>query len=148
LLYSSDLLGMSTNKNGALQSTYGVCIQGANMPYGTLVVAACPQDATFEVDVTGTVLTAAEIDEQRRERDERNRWPDPPPPTEPAYRPPENYVEQPPPPPDPAMLLIEAEALQMWQRQKDAAIKGKPLDQIRTELLIALQRRRQQEASS
>jgi hypothetical protein len=74
VLFSSDLLGMSTNKNGVLQAGYGVCIQGASISYGTLVVAACPQDAVFEVDVT-SALSNAEIETQRRALIERDRWP-------------------------------------------------------------------------
>jgi hypothetical protein len=135
-LFSSDLLGQ----------VGPICFQDAQISFRNLTVRHVPNDGMFVIETSGA-LSNAEISEQRRALIERNRWPDPPPPTEPAYRPPENYVEQPPPPPDPELLLVEAEALTLWRQQEHWPIKGKPLDQIRTELLIALQRRRRQEAS-
>jgi hypothetical protein len=146
-IFNSDMLDMCTNANGVLQSPFGVCIQEASISFGNLTVAACPHDAVFEVDCTGA-LPLAEIEEARKARDKAAELPPSPGPAPPRYVPPKDYKEKPPPPPDPELVAANEEALRRWEAGKNAVIRGPSLEQIRTELLLAVQSRRAEAAAA
>jgi hypothetical protein len=112
-LFNSDLLDASTNLNGTLKSPFGVLLQNGNQAFGNLTIAACPKNATFELDATGA-LPLAQIEAQRANRDRAAELRSPQPP---APMPPHGYYQSwqppltpPPPPLDPAMVALNAEA--------------------------------------
>jgi hypothetical protein len=162
-LFNSDLLCFLTNRNGALQFPAGVLLDG-KVAFGNLTVAACPRNAQFSIDCTGALaqrvadnmalarLTAGTVfSEQLKARaqqrldeqviaNERIR----------TWSPPPTVAVQPPAPPLPRPIwMVEAdrEAEWLYAAQKDAAIKGPSLEQIKTETHIAA-RRRQAEAAA
>jgi hypothetical protein len=59
-IFNNDLLDAATNRNGTLQSPYGVLLMGG-VAFGNLTIAACPPDAVFECDAT-RALAAADIE--------------------------------------------------------------------------------------
>jgi hypothetical protein len=161
-LFNSDMLGFRTNDDGAVPDPYGCLFFDQAIAFSNLTVAACPKDSVFEADCTGALATPIpavmswshtahgerlKAEAQRREdeaivRDEAIRTGRPlgPPP---AYVPPADYVEDPGPGPDPETLAINEEAQRIWAAQQGALIRGRSLAEIRTELEIAAQRRKQ-----
>jgi hypothetical protein len=132
-LFNCDMLTFATSRN---------VFKDTSISFGNLTVAACPASSKFEVDCTGTVL-AADIAAQRRALIERAKMPPPPKPTPPTYTPPKNYKEKPPPPPDPDLVAANEEAQRIWALGRDNMIRGRSLEEIRTELLIIAQRKKQ-----
>jgi hypothetical protein len=156
-LYCGDLLDMSTGiPNANPNNLFGVMLKaGGNVtvPFGNLTVVSVPTNAVFSADVTGTVASASALEGQRRALAQRNKLPEPPEPPPPNYVSPKDYVEQPPPPPDPILVAAEKEAQVRWNEQREwrakhGGIVGPSLEQIRTELLVAAQRRRAEEAAA
>jgi hypothetical protein len=125
-LFASDLLDAYTNKNNFLQSPYGVLMRG-NFGFGRLFAASVPTNSKFEVDVTSGALSAVEIEEQRRLRDERRRLPaavttpDPPGSILLMNRLGIVVLPEPPPPgPDPELVVASRRAAEMVAAERAA----------------------------
>jgi hypothetical protein len=78
-LWCSDMLNQATAWQGAVPANMiGTCFQNASIAFGTLFVEAVPDGGQYDVDCSGS-LTAAEIEVERRLRDERRYMPPPTP---------------------------------------------------------------------